>query len=349
MSTEESRKTVSLKHIAQKAAVSLATVSMALSNHPHVSESTKARVRAAADEIGYIRKTRKPNRRSASAAGKPGRIGFLLLGSPVDEDIHLGFLHSLCTRASEAGARVDIQALEDVSDPARTAKLVQEFCRGINGLIISGMVSRHSLEVLGRIGIPYVVMGSTMDNFMTHGSGHGQTISYHVESMGELAVQWLLEKGHSRIGFVAERLPPGLWNDRWLRGYQLAHIKHKLDIVPSLIQITGQVRGTVQPAIDGFLKLGKPVTGFVVPDARIASLFLQGMEASGRKLDPSSIVISGYPSVVGRYQLGHLPWIGSVIDNLTSLAVRQIQQLCVQPLPCPTELILPFQTKNMGG
>src|SRR5690606_36489080 len=100
------------------------------------------------EAAGYIRKPRRPSRRTANNINKPSRVGFLLRGSPVDEDLHVGYLHSLCLRASDIGARVDIQALEDVSDPAKTTRTVQEFCRGINGLILSGLVNRQVLEAL---------------------------------------------------------------------------------------------------------------------------------------------------------------------------------------------------------
>ncbi len=341
------RKAVSLRHIAQAADVSLATASMALANHPHVSEETKQKVRAIAEKAGYIRKPRRPNKRSLVNPARPARVGFLLLGSPVDDDLHLGYLHSLCLRASDAGARVDIQALEDVSDPIKTAKSVQEFSRGITGLIITGMVNKPVLDVLNRTGVPYVVLGDTMDSFQAHGSGSGQTISYKVEAMGELAVERLLAVGHKRIGFVVERLPRGLWNDRWLRGYQLAHLEHKLDINQDLIQVTNKVRSSAQPAVDAFLKLSKPPTGYIIPDARLAASFLACMQTANVKIPNQSLIISGFPTVVARYGLQDLPWIGSDIDHMTTLAIRQIQQLVIQPLPCPTEMILPFGSRNM--
>jgi LacI family transcriptional regulator len=347
MPTPIARKAVSLRHIAEAAEVSLATASMALSNHPHVSEATKTKVREAAEAAGYIRKPRKPSRRTANNAVKPSRVGFLLLGSPVDDDLQLGYLHSLCLRASDIGARVDIQALEDVSDPARTSRTVQEFCRGINGLILSGLVNRQVLEVLTKINVPYVILGGTMDSFQANGSGNGQIISYNVEAMSEMAVSWHLKDGHKRIGFVVERLPPGLWNDRWLRGYQLAHLEHKLEINPKYICITGQVRGSAQSAVEGFLALPKPPTAYIIPDARVAASFLTHMQNAGQTPRPETVLISGYPSVVARYNVQHLPWMGSDIDHITTLAIRQIQQLIAQPLPCPTELILPFNKRNM--
>lgn len=341
------RKAVSLRHIAQAANVSLATASMALANHPHVSEDTKQKVRAVAEKAGYIRKPRRPSKRTLANPARPARVGFLLLGSPVDDDLHLGYLHSLCLRASDAGARVDIQALEDVSDAVKTAKSVQEFSRGITGLLITGLVNKPVLEVLNRTGVPYIVLGDTMDSFQTHGSGTGQTISYNVEAMGELAVERLLAVGHRRIAFVVERVPRGLWNDRWLRGYQLAHLEHKLDINPELIHITNKPRAGAQAAVDAFLKLPKPPTAYIIPDARLASSFITGMQNAGIKINPQSIIISGFPSVVARYGIQDLPWIGIDIDHMTTLAIRQIQQLVLQPLPCPTQLVLPFGSRNL--
>lgn len=49
------RMTVTLKDIAAKAGVSAMAVSMALRNHPRVSESTRSRVKLLAERMGYIR------------------------------------------------------------------------------------------------------------------------------------------------------------------------------------------------------------------------------------------------------------------------------------------------------
>lgn len=43
----------SLKHVAARAGVSLATASYALSNHPKISESTRLRIKASAEALGY--------------------------------------------------------------------------------------------------------------------------------------------------------------------------------------------------------------------------------------------------------------------------------------------------------
>ena len=45
---------VSLKDIASRCGVSVATVSKALNNAPDISEETRERVRTAADEMGYL-------------------------------------------------------------------------------------------------------------------------------------------------------------------------------------------------------------------------------------------------------------------------------------------------------
>ncbi|MET4078931.1 LacI family DNA-binding transcriptional regulator [Janibacter sp. UYMM211] len=64
-----------LRDVAERAGVSVKTVSNVVNNHPHVTEATRAKVSAAIEELRY-----RPNLSARNL--KHGRAGFLALAVP---------------------------------------------------------------------------------------------------------------------------------------------------------------------------------------------------------------------------------------------------------------------------
>lgn len=95
------RTTVTLKDVATAVGISQSAVSMALSDHPRISESTKGAVRAAAARLGYV-----PN--SAGRALRAGRSTSIAVVVPNTGQHVFGhpyFMHLLVGVTAEANAR----------------------------------------------------------------------------------------------------------------------------------------------------------------------------------------------------------------------------------------------------
>jgi LacI family transcriptional regulator len=153
------RGTVTLKDVAQLVGVTQAAVSMALADHPRISEKTKQAVRKAAAELGYV-----PN--SAGRALRRQRAGAIALIVPNTSHHvfgHTYFMHVLTGVSSSANAH-DAQVI--VSTNADEAGGVSAFERIIrsgtaDGVIVtSAAVDDANVEMLVASGLPVVLIGN---------------------------------------------------------------------------------------------------------------------------------------------------------------------------------------------
>lgn len=344
-----SKPKVRLKDIAKRAEISVAAVSMALADHGDISVETKQRVRQISRELGYRRRRPSPKGRPVGDRKAPGRFGFLLVGGRVEDEVCASMLRELTVLASNTGTRVEVSGIEDISDPDAMVETALNYARGLDGLLLMGLVRYDFLREIAEADIPYVVIGHTMLEPEQVPPGRAQIVTTDAITMGELAASRLFKAGHKRIGFVCELLIQGLMHSRWLTGYAAAHLHHDKTIDPALVHQSGQTNCDGSAAAAYFAKMNDRPTGYVVPDARIAAMFSQAMRNEGHPIDPSAIIIGGQEFVVQRYGLQEFPVI---IDNLAQLAdvgMRQLNELYHDAMLSCAEIHVPFSWRNLPG
>ena len=347
------RKEIGLKEIAQHAGVSVSTVSMSLSDHPHIKSETKQRIREISRQLGYRRLRRAP-RQSHGSTGNGGakqRFGFLLMGSRMDDAQKLQTLRALTLSASKLHIRMEVQAIEDMRDAGHLTDQILQYARNLDGVIVSDMVDMTVLAGLESAEVPHVILGHLMAELHEVPGHRGQIVTADDVGMGRLATSTLLDNGHRRIAFICERIPKGLWTANWLRGYHiaLAEANHAPD--PKLVYVAGKAFADTAPAAQAMASLPERQrpSAYIVPDARLAAAFLKSMrERGGATVVPrESIVISGLRHEVQRFELGDYPWIGYDLDQVAAVAVRQLSQLCNSPMPCASQLTVPLISANL--
>ena len=185
---------VTIKDVAKKAGVSVATVSKALNEKIHVSKKTKDKVNRIAQELGYYP--------SAFGRGlvlqRTGNIGFILDRRPV----HLfsnPFYSRVLDGIEDELVKQDFNLLisahtfsENNSDSY--PKFVRE--KNVDGLILTGKLDTSLILEIHKRNIPLVLI----DNYIKEkqfdcvvtDNEHGST----------QAVHYLIEQGHRRIGFL---------------------------------------------------------------------------------------------------------------------------------------------------
>ncbi len=147
---------VTLKDVAARAKVSLATVSYALRHHPKIPVETRDQVAAAARELGY-----RPNPRVASlmahirgAQSRPHRerLAFVWVHTSRAEARDNAFLKMVYAGARERAAQMGF-ALEEfwTSDPGMTDQRLEQILRvrGIVGVVLSPVTTAEAAVTLG--------------------------------------------------------------------------------------------------------------------------------------------------------------------------------------------------------
>lgn len=185
-----SRRATSIRDVAARAGVSVGTVSNVLNGAPSVAADTVERVRAAIDELGYVRNDAARQLR----AGRSTTVGLVVL------DVRNPFFTDVARGAEDEAARSGLSVIlgnsdEDGVREAGYLDLFEE--QRVHGVLISPFGDiEDRLRRLKARGVPVVLVDRD--------SGTGEISSVAVDDVagGRAAVAHLLAAGRRRIAFV---------------------------------------------------------------------------------------------------------------------------------------------------
>ncbi|MBX3745146.1 MAG: LacI family DNA-binding transcriptional regulator [Verrucomicrobiae bacterium] len=186
---------VRLKDIAERAGVSIMTVSKVLRNARDISAATKARVRALAQEMGYV-----PHAMAAGLRTRATRLLGLVLPGVVNP-VHARLVMAIEDRAFELG--YDLFLAHTLEKPDREEWVLRRLlARRVEGLLVMPVPRLgHPPTIyaeLQRLNIPLVLLGAPPD----FAQGFLRVAIDELAASRELT-QHLLQLGHRRIAFLA--------------------------------------------------------------------------------------------------------------------------------------------------
>jgi LacI family transcriptional regulator len=217
---------VRLKDIAQQLGVSVMTVSKALRDAPDVSDATRARIKALAQQMGYV-----PDSSAQNLRTKTTKLFGVVIPS-ITNPIYARIIFAIEERAHELG--YDVLLAHSLNQPAR-----EEFCirrllsRRVDGLFISP-VYRFEAEarIYQEISVrqtPTVLLGPPAVFCKQFPSVEIEELvaSYNV-------TQHLLKLGHKRIAYLTgPSVAP--WAHERFEGYRRALREANLEVDDKLV------------------------------------------------------------------------------------------------------------------
>lgn len=189
------------RDIAKQAGFSSATVSLALSHHPRISEATRKKIEKVAKELGYTPNAELAHVMKVTQKRKPGKPVIALLtnqteASPWKTHVYFKRFHDTVTeRASDLGYRIEEFWLKE---PGMTAKRLSQIlhARGTAGLIIPPAFAAGKR-------LPFKVDGLAVG---VHGRVFWKPQLHRVQAdhlfNTMLALKEILKLGYSRIGIA---------------------------------------------------------------------------------------------------------------------------------------------------
>ena len=213
---------VTIVDVAREAGTSYSTVSRALSNTGKVKDSTRKHILKVAERLGYV-----PNQQARSLVGGQTKVIGVLI--PRFDDGYVSMIvNGIDDEVSAAGYDLLLHTTR------RTHRKEQEFVQRIVGGMAEGLIvvlPRHAEEYLQALtdrNFPYV--------FIDHIGTSQQFTSVSATNWRGAydATQYLIQLGHTRIGFITGLLDVRSGLDR-LHGYQAALRDHQLPIDNELI------------------------------------------------------------------------------------------------------------------
>lgn len=184
----------SIEQVARTAEVSVATVSRALRGRAGVSESTRQRVLAVAEELHYTIS------RSASGlvTGRTHCVGVVV------PYVGRWFYGQVIGAAEEALRRTGYDVmLYAVGDMEARKRFFHELPlrRGVDAVLVVAMpLAEHEAEALRSLEVPLAAVGEQPDGF--------GSVSIDDRLGARRAVEHLVELGHREIGLISENIGP---------------------------------------------------------------------------------------------------------------------------------------------
>jgi DNA-binding LacI/PurR family transcriptional regulator len=273
---------VSIKDIARIAGVSHSTVSRALRGSPLIPAETTRRIRLIAEEHGY----------SASAIGRSlvsGRteaIGVVVtsISDPFNGEVVAGLEES----ANAAGYSVILATSQ--AQPEREMAVVKSFqARRVDGIVVaSSRVGSNYLPMLQKLRIPVVLLNNQHPDEVTH------SVSIDDARGAYEATRYLVQLGHSNIGFVGDKF--GLHSDFERRKGFLEAMREVGRPVPDKNTVwgDGKVEGGYQAARQLLLK-ARPSAIFCYNDLSAVGA-LRAAEMAGLAV-PRDLSIVGFDDI----------------------------------------------------
>lgn len=211
------QKPATIKEIAQRLNVSVSTVSRVLHDHPSIGLRTKMQVQKLAEELHY-----EPNQAAISfKQGKTMTLGVIL--PSLGEEFFSMAINGIEDVATQNKYTVLIGQSHDNTE--REVQIVDTMRRHrVDGLVVSLAKTTKSyehFEQLEKYNIPVVFFDRVP------GNPDAYTVSCNLQNSSVELVDWLVQQGHKKIGFI--KGPDAILHSRErLIGYQEGLKKHRI-------------------------------------------------------------------------------------------------------------------------
>lgn len=213
--------TASIRDVAEKANVSVSTVSRALNGYTDVNEETRKRIEKIAKELGYT-----PNQSAKNLSSKTQKNMALLISglffeqNKVDEFV-MDVLKGVYSYVNEKNFTIATYAID--SKMQKTKKL-EELCReySLSGVMLMGMrLEDNYLLEANKINIPCVGVDIDLNGNKT------ATVGTDDEKAFEEITNYVIQQNHRKLVLVVGRTDAKVTKSRW-DGFSTALKKNKL-------------------------------------------------------------------------------------------------------------------------
>ena len=335
---------VTLKHIAQEAQVSIGTVSRVFNNHMNVTEEVRLRVLKAATQLGYFGSGGQEVR-AHEANRSVKEIGFLFCSLITNNGIATNpfwsqILHGVENEASKTNIKVTYRSIGNLQETPETL-LTTIYELKLGGILLVGPAEDQIVHLLQSIGTPLVLV----DNYLPQ----VHSVVGNNFDGARAVVEYLIQMGHRQIAFIGGPLLEGSGRpvnkvytiEQRARGYRMTLLDAELPApYGPLYESANLSTDGGYAACKRLLCTGQPFSAIFCANYEMA---IGAMKA----LREADLRIPEYISLVGFDDLDiveHLaPALTTVRVNkemLGSVAVKRLLALMASPDPTSVSTVL---------
>ena len=301
----------SMREIARAVGTSAVTVSKALAGKNGMSSALREKILRTAEAMGYV----------YGREGIPGKphldIGILVPGRYFEsESFYSEMYRMLVLQLTKRGHFGLLEILSEEDEAALTLPNLVTSGRA-DGLIVMGEPVKAYYRMLAQSGIPTVFLdfydGQASADAVTGDNTYG---TYRLTSH-------LIHRGHTKIGFVGNRLATASIMDRYL-GYYRAMLTHELPVREEwILSDRGLTGGLIPPELPKEMP-----TAFVCNCDLTARMMTALLQEAGYRV-PEDVSVTGFddypPSSEG--DMG-LSTFRVDIEGMVRLAVKAVTERC---------------------
>ena len=309
---------VTLKDVADRAGVSLATASKVMNGRADVRQATRETVAQAARDLGYHPKRRESDRRRSAL------IHFDTLTSPYS----LQVLEGAEQAAHRAG--VDLMVISGDQTPSGLSRawMVEAAARGVEGVVlvttpIGSQHARWSRDLnLPLIAIDPVSIAPDVDGIVT--------ISATNWEGGSVAVQHLLDLGHERIGVLAGPADSVPARQR-VQGYHSALGQVGIAVDSTLVEHSSFSYEDGQRGAERLLSLPEPPTAIFAVADTLAVGALREARQHGIDVPEDLSVVSFDDTMIAQWTHPQLTAVRQPLFSMGQVAIERLLALSADP------------------
>jgi LacI family transcriptional regulator/LacI family repressor for deo operon, udp, cdd, tsx, nupC, and nupG len=327
-----------IHEVAREAGVGVGTASRALSGNPHVTDATRARVRAAAERLGF-----RPS--PIARAFSRGRTQTLQVVVPlITQHFYVEVLRGIERALHATEYALLLRTIERRTDRDRILRDPDVRRRVDGALLVSVTPTRGFLSRAAQAGLPVVLVDAEHPRLPSVAVDHAAAAA--------VAVRHLLGLGHRRIALIDHAEDPfaPVYPDARHRGYRLALAEAGVAPWPAYEHVTDFTPEAGAAAARELLGLHPPPTAIFAGSDSQAIGILEA--ARQRRLRvPEDLAVIGYNDVEIAAYLGlstvHIP-----MRELGRRGVDLLVQAIEQPPADPPHVRLPANLvirRSSGG
>jgi len=277
---------ITAKDVAAHVGVSRTTVSYVLNDvkEANISEETRQRVLAAAEELGYV-----PDAAAqALASGRTQTIGLILPSAqphPRASTSHYRIIEGLLEITQQFGVRLLIDSVREAQSADTYLNLVRN--KRIDGLILSDLrVDDPALFKLVNDTFPIVLLGRLPGVKVS-------SVEFDNRSGARAAVEHLIAQGHTRIGLITHAPITFTGAEERISGYGDSLAAHRIAFDEALVRYGAYTAESGFAATMSLLESGPAPTALFVTSDEVALGALAALHKRGVSV-PDDIAVVGF-------------------------------------------------------
>lgn len=349
--------TVTIREVADRAEVSIGTVSRVLNGHLNVAPEFRDRVLKAATELGYrpspqVAKRRTRHDGANRAAGRSttaAKLGFLLTlpHLPPQKDLMAPFwaeiLHGAEREATAHGASVSYRSVPEA--PASSTDFRRELKRmDLEAVLLVGVAPADMVTATRDAGLPVVLVDHRLPSLRVDA-----VVSDYLHA-GLLATEHLIDAGHRCIAFIGGPLVAGSHvrntiptiEDRAI-GYRTACAYAELPAGPELAESCDLTPQGGYDAVHRLLERGTEFSAIFCAGDRLASGVLRALHERGLDVPGDVSVVSVGDEYGSEQTMPPLSTVRVPKEVMGAMAVRRLLEISGDRRTNPVTIMAPVE------